>query len=216
MTFTVDARSPDPAQRDLLLARHEALMHEVAERRGLGLTIRVDSDRVPVASDPELVEAIAAAVNDAGIPAQRMTSGAVHDAMQLAEIARVAEAMRRVCRRLEGAFTLVAIDRTQPDLVVGARRNSPLVVGLGEGENFLASDVAAFVDHTRNALELGQDQVVILTPDEVFVTGTAAEVAPVTKVDGRVIGTGKPGPITKELMAAFKELAMTTGTAIFE
>ena len=55
----------------------------------------------------------------------------------------------------------------------------------------------------------------LYTADEVFVTGTAAEVAPVTKVDGRVIGTGKPGPITKELMAAFKELAMTTGTAIF-
>ena len=56
----------------------------------------------------------------------------------------------------------------------------------------------------------------LYTADEVFVTGTAAEVAPVTKVDGRVIGTGKPGPITKELMAAFKELAMTTGTAIFK
>ena len=55
----------------------------------------------------------------------------------------------------------------------------------------------------------------LYTADEVFVTGTAAEVAPVTKVDGRIIGTGKPGPITKELMAAFKELAMTTGTAIF-
>jgi glucosamine--fructose-6-phosphate aminotransferase (isomerizing) len=93
------------------------------------------------------------------------------------------EAMRRVCRRLEGAFTLVAIDHSQPDLVVGARRNSPLVVGLGEGENFLASDVAAFVDHTRNALELGQDQVVILTPDSVVVTdfaGEPAEVRPFT------------------------------------
>ena len=56
----------------------------------------------------------------------------------------------------------------------------------------------------------------LYTADEVFVTGTAAEVAPVTKVDGRVIGTGKPGPITKELMAAFKDLAMTTGTAIFK
>ena len=56
----------------------------------------------------------------------------------------------------------------------------------------------------------------LYTADEVFVTGTAAEVAPVTKVDGRVIGTGKPGPITKELMAAFKELAMTTGTTIFK
>jgi len=80
------------------------------------------------------------------------------------------EAMRRVCRRLEGAFTLVALDREQPDLVVAARRNSPLVVGLGEGENFLASDVAAFVDHTRNALELGQDQVVTITPDSVVIT----------------------------------------------
>lgn len=56
----------------------------------------------------------------------------------------------------------------------------------------------------------------LYTADEVFVTGTAAEVAPVTKVDGRVIGTGKPGPITKELMAAFKKLAMTTGTTIFK
>jgi glucosamine--fructose-6-phosphate aminotransferase (isomerizing) len=90
------------------------------------------------------------------------------------------EAMRRVCRRLEGAFTLVALDRSQPDLVVGARRNSPLVVGVGEGENFLASDVAAFVDHTRNALELGQDQVVVLTPDSVTVTDFAGEPVEVT------------------------------------
>ena len=93
----------------------------------------------------------------------------------------LAEAMRQVCRRLEGAFTLVAIDRLNPDVVVGARRNSPLVVGVGEGENFLASDVAAFVDHTRHALELGQDQVVTLTPDEVIVTtfdGLPAEVKP--------------------------------------
>jgi len=93
------------------------------------------------------------------------------------------EAMRRVCRRLEGAFTLVALDRAQPDLVVGARRNSPLVVGVGEGENFLASDVAAFVDHTRNALELGQDQVVVLTPEGVQITdfaGEPVEAAPFT------------------------------------
>ena len=85
------------------------------------------------------------------------------------------EAMRRVCRRLEGAFTLLAIDRTEPDLVVGARRNSPLVVGVGVGENFMASDVAAFVDHTREALELGQDQVVTITPDSISVTDFAGE-----------------------------------------
>jgi branched-chain amino acid aminotransferase len=56
----------------------------------------------------------------------------------------------------------------------------------------------------------------LYTADEVFVTGTAAEVAPVTKVDGRVVGTGKPGTVTRDLMAAFKELAMTTGTTIFK
>lgn len=67
-----------------------------------------------------------------------------------------------------------------------------------------------------NILERDMGLFDLYTADEVFVTGTAAEVAPVTRVDGRVIGTGKPGPITKELMAAFKELASTTGTAIFE
>ena len=79
------------------------------------------------------------------------------------------EAMRRVCLQLQGAFTLVAVLTASPDLVVGARRNSPLVVGVGEGENFLASDAAAFVEHTRHALELGQDQIVSLTKHAVSV-----------------------------------------------
>ena len=89
------------------------------------------------------------------------------------------EAMRRVCGRLEGAFTLVAIDPRKPGLVVGARRNSPLVVGVGVGENFLASDVSAFVDHTRDALELGQDQIVVLTSEDVRVIDfSGADVEP--------------------------------------
>ncbi|MEU0145508.1 glutamine--fructose-6-phosphate transaminase (isomerizing) [Streptomyces sp. NPDC006288] len=83
----------------------------------------------------------------------------------------LAEAMRQVCRRLEGAFTLVAVHADEPDAVVGARRNSPLVVGVGEGEVFLASDVAAFIAHTRSAIELGQDQVVELRGAGVTVTG---------------------------------------------
>ncbi|WP_067822757.1 glutamine--fructose-6-phosphate transaminase (isomerizing) [Actinomadura kijaniata] len=91
----------------------------------------------------------------------------------------LADAMRRVCGRLEGAFTLVAVHTGDPDLVVGARRNSPLVVGVGDGENFLASDVAAFIAHTRDAIELGQDQVVELRASGVTVTdfeGRPAEV----------------------------------------
>jgi len=82
----------------------------------------------------------------------------------------LAEAMRMVARRLEGAFTLLAVHGDVPGVVVGARRNSPLVVGLGDGENFLGSDVSAFIEHTRDALELGQDQVVTITPDSVVVT----------------------------------------------
>ncbi|MER5862588.1 glutamine--fructose-6-phosphate transaminase (isomerizing) [Kitasatospora sp. NPDC002040] len=91
----------------------------------------------------------------------------------------LAEAMRVVCRQLDGAFTLVAVHADQPGVVVGARRNSPLVVGRGEGENFLASDVAAFIAHTREAIELGQDQVVELRAESVTVTdfdGRTAEV----------------------------------------
>jgi glucosamine--fructose-6-phosphate aminotransferase (isomerizing) len=91
----------------------------------------------------------------------------------------LAEAMRRVCRQLEGAFTLLAVHSDAPDVVVGARRNSPLVVGVGDGENFLASDVSAFIAHTREAIELGQDQVVELRREQVTVThfdGSDAEV----------------------------------------
>ncbi len=96
----------------------------------------------------------------------------------LEETGDLTVAMQTVCRGLEGAFTLVAIDAQDPSRVVAARRNSPLVVGLGEGENFLGSDVAAFIQHTREALELGQDQVVTITRDDVRVTdfdGAAAE-----------------------------------------
>ena len=80
-------------------------------------------------------------------------------------------AMRNVVQRLEGAFTLLAVHADSPGVVVGARRNSPLVVGLGDGENFLGSDVAAFIGHTRHALELGQDQIVTITPDGYEVIG---------------------------------------------
>ena len=100
---------------------------------------------------------------------------------QVAAGVPLAEAMRTVCRRLRGAFTLVAVDSQQPDTVVAARRNSPLVVGVGEGENFVASDVAAFIDHTREAIELGQDQLVTITADSVVITtfeGEPAQVRP--------------------------------------
>jgi len=78
--------------------------------------------------------------------------------------------MRAVCRRLVGTFTLVAMHADRPGEIVAARRSSPLVLGVGDGEMFLASDVSAFLEHTRRAVELGQDQVVTIAPDGYAVT----------------------------------------------
>src|SRR5690625_3643237 len=93
-------------------------------------------------------------------------------AREVEQTGDLTEAMRATTARLEGAFTLLAVHRDQPGTVVAARRNSPLVVGLGEGENFLGSDVAAFVDSTKEALEIDQDQIVTVTADSVRVIET--------------------------------------------
>ncbi|HEX5495256.1 MAG TPA: glutamine--fructose-6-phosphate transaminase (isomerizing) [Mycobacteriales bacterium] len=85
----------------------------------------------------------------------------------------LAGAVRAVCRQLRGSFTLVVAHRDHPGRLVGARRNSPLVLGVGDGEMFLASDVAAFIAHTRRAVELGQDQVVELRRDGYTLTDLA-------------------------------------------
>ncbi len=102
-------------------------------------------------------------------------------AKQLREAgASLADALRAACRRLDGAFTLVIVDADQPDVVVAARRNSPLVVGVGDGEMFLGSDVAAFIAYTRDAVELGQDQVVEIRADGFTITDFAGN-----PVDGK-------------------------------
>jgi glutamine---fructose-6-phosphate transaminase (isomerizing) len=107
----------------------------------------------------------------------------------------LAAAMRAVCQRLEGAFTLVAVDTRDPEAVVGARRNSPLVIGRGEGENFLASDVAAFIEFTNEAVELGQDQVAEVRADRVSVTAFDGSAAAVREyhVDWDVTAAEKAG-----------------------
>ncbi|WAJ46212.1 glutamine--fructose-6-phosphate transaminase (isomerizing) [Mycobacterium sp. Aquia_216] len=80
------------------------------------------------------------------------------------------ESVLSVLRRLEGHFTLVFANADEPGTIVAARRSTPLVVGVGDGEMFVGSDVAAFIPHTRNAVELGQDQCVVLTADGYRIT----------------------------------------------
>ncbi len=85
-------------------------------------------------------------------------------------------AMRAAVKLLRGSFTLLAIHADAPEVIVGVRRNSPLVVGIGKGENFLASDVAAFIEYTKQAIELGQDEVVTITPQQIEITDLAGKI----------------------------------------
>ncbi|HUO45970.1 MAG TPA: glutamine--fructose-6-phosphate transaminase (isomerizing) [Acidimicrobiia bacterium] len=82
----------------------------------------------------------------------------------------LADAVRLVMKRAQGALALVVMRSTDPDLLVGARRGSPLVVGSGDGENFFASDIPAFLEHTRRMLVIDDDRVVELRPNSVTVT----------------------------------------------
>ena len=88
----------------------------------------------------------------------------------------LAAAMRDVCKKLRGSFTLLAIHSDEPGRIVGARRNSPLVVGVGDGENFLASDVSAFITYTKRALELGQDEIADITADSIVITDLTGKI----------------------------------------
>jgi len=77
----------------------------------------------------------------------------------------LAAAVRAAYGELEGHFSFVVIHRDHPDLLVGARCQTPLVVGVGEGETFLASSIAAFLPETRRVQFIEDDDVVTITPD---------------------------------------------------
>src|SRR5690554_1435456 len=82
----------------------------------------------------------------------------------------LAEAVRQVMKRADGALALVVMRVQDPDLIVGARRHSPLVVGRGDGENFIASDIPAFLEHTRDMVVLDDDRVIEVRADSVTIT----------------------------------------------
>src|SRR5213082_1729740 len=89
----------------------------------------------------------------------------------------LAQALCRVYPQLEGHFSIVAIHHDQPDLLAGVRHQTPLVIGLGEGENFLASSIAAFLSETRTVIHPRDGEVVEVTPEGVRFFADGAEVA---------------------------------------
>lgn len=141
----VNAHPHSGAQRRVALV-HNGIIENFAELR-----VGIEADDVALLSE-----------TDTEVAAQLLEA-------EVLAGADLTTAMLRLVNRLEGAFTLVAVDALDPSRVVAARRNSPLVVGIGDGENFLGSDVAAFIEHTREAMELGQDQVVTITRSGVSV-----------------------------------------------
>lgn len=80
------------------------------------------------------------------------------------------EALRRGVRKLRGAYAIVVMSKTEPEKIVCARNASPLVIGIGEGENLLASDIPALLPYTRKVLILDNDRIAVLTPDALVVT----------------------------------------------
>ena len=77
------------------------------------------------------------------------------------------EAVREVMNQADGALALAVMRKSDPDVIVGARRGSPLVVGRGDGENYLASDIPAFLEHTREMVIIDDDRVVELRPTSI-------------------------------------------------
>ena len=88
-------------------------------------------------------------------------------AQEYKKLNNLQEAVRVATKQLEGAYALCIIHQDVPNTIIATRRNAPLLIGLGEGENFAASDVPAIIEHTKKAVYLDDNQLAILTPEKV-------------------------------------------------
>jgi glucosamine--fructose-6-phosphate aminotransferase (isomerizing) len=107
--------------------------------------------------------------------------------------ARLFEAVRTALRQVIGTYGIAVVHADVPDFMIGARRGSPLVLGVGNGENFLASDVSAIVAYTRDAVYLNDFDVVAVGPDKFEISSLAGDITehPVSKVDFTAEDVGK-------------------------
>jgi glucosamine--fructose-6-phosphate aminotransferase (isomerizing) len=93
-----------------------------------------------------------------------------HLIKEYAEALPLEDAVRAALREVKGTYAIAVISEKEPNKIVGVRKDSPLVVGLGEGEFFVASDVPAFLSHTKNVMFLDDEEMVVITPEGVLVT----------------------------------------------
>ena len=109
-----------------------------------------------------------------GFSSDTDTEVAAHLIEELGAVS-LAEAVAEVLRRCEGALAMAVVRRSDPGLVVGGRKGSPLVIGRGSGENFLASDIPAFMAHTRRMMVVPEERVVEIRSDSVRMTDLSGE-----------------------------------------
>lgn len=88
-------------------------------------------------------------------------------AQKFGELKDLKEAVRVATKELEGAYAICVIHQDVPNTIVASRRNAPLLIGVGEGENFAASDVPAIIEYTKRAIYLDDNQVAVLKPDSI-------------------------------------------------
>ena len=161
-----------------------ALVHNGIIENADALRAELRADGVTFASDTdtEVVVHLIAKMYEAGTAGQWGGSLAgVHAGEDT--VRRLIAAMRAVTERLQGTFTLLLVSADAPEVILAARRSSPLVVGLGDGENFLGSDVLAFIEHTNRAVEIDQDQMAIVTARGVTVLGHDGNVVPLKEYE---------------------------------
>lgn len=162
---------------------HLALVHNGIIENADVLRAKLRQDGHHFASDTDtevVVHLLGAAVKDEAIAPWDGPIGSLSGA-SLEHAQKLFAAMRYIARSLHGTFTLLAVSADAPGVIIAARRSSPLVIGLGEGENFLGSDALAFVEHTSEALEIGQDQFVAVTADSVTVVDEDGHVVTPTR-----------------------------------
>ena len=128
-----------------------------------------DGETFASETDTEVVVHLLARAYDQATPASYTGAVAGLTGTDEEVARRLVVAMRAGTAQLHGTFTLLVVSTQSPNVIVAARRSSPLVIGLGEGENFLGSDVLAFVEHTNRAVEIDQDQVVVVSATDVTV-----------------------------------------------
>ncbi|NII27743.1 glutamine--fructose-6-phosphate transaminase (isomerizing) [Pseudoflavitalea sp. X16] len=105
------------------------------------------------------------------------------------------EAVRIALKRVTGAYVIVLIDQDHPDTLIAARKGSPLVIGIGKGEHFLASDASPIIEYTKEVVYINDYELAIIRPDELILKNLGNEkVTPfVTKLDMELAAIEKSG-----------------------